>query len=259
MAADSDSSGLSSLSDLEEDLPTDRLDETQPDPLDEDQPDRLDEAQPDLEEAHPTDLIDEAQPDLEEDIPIDLIDEAYMWYPTDLPPFIQTNLDPTIKPGDKHHVIPKTNNGSFPSVKSTKRVELVCRAWKDNPNDRFWTYDHSNTRYIVKAFQTNALPEDVPKISYHVWRGPTRPFQKTRVAYDADKRLYPSQPDEKTNWQESAPTNTNRPRREKAVLPIFGSTDSNRVFRTKAEAVEDLEDQRKQSKSKRTGQFNIWR
>ena len=198
--------------------------------------------------------------ELEADLRNRLLDEALEFYGTDLPPFIQTNLDPTIKPGDKHQVIPMTNTGSIPSVKSIKRVQLVCRAWNNNTDDRFWTYDHSDVRYIVKAFPTNAEPKGVPQISYHVWKGVSRNFQTLRVAYDADKRLYQSQPDEMTNYQESASTDTKRLRRAWAVVrPSVGSTDSNKGLRTCAELVHDVEDQMNRSKSKGIGQFNIWR
>lgn len=175
--------------------------------------------------------------DLEEDIPIDLLCEAQIYYRgTDLPPFIQKNLDPTIMPGDKHQAIPKTKSGTFPSNKSTKRVQLVCRAWKDNVSNRFWTYDHSKVRYIVKAFRTHAEPEDVPKISYHVWEGQGRFFQETRVAFDADDHLYG--PDSE----------------EKSIRKGFGTTDTNKELRT---YIDDIETQKGRSSTKGKGKFSI--
>jgi hypothetical protein len=172
-------------------------------------------------------------PTRERYLPIDLIDEARLAYTTGLPPFIQTNLDLSILPGYRHEVILKTKTGSFPSIKSTKKAYLVCRAWEHNNRNRFWTYDYSNVRYIVKAFPTHAQPADVPKISYHVWEGVGRNFQKTRVAYDADEKLY------RTHHA------------NKAIRKGFGSTDLNKGFRAFAEYLEYAEVEKENSKRRK--------
>lgn len=179
--------------------------------------------------------------DSEEDLPIDLIDDAEMDSETALPLFIQKNLDPIIKPGDTHQVIPKTNSGAFPSIHSTKRVELVCRAWKNN-GDRFWTYDLGKVRYIVKAFRTHAQPEHVPKIAYHVWTGMggSDRFQKTPAAFDADDRLYG--PDIG----------------EKLINPRFGTVDTNKDLRTYDNICDRMLTPQRRSSTKGKGEFNIW-
>lgn len=177
----------------------------------------------------------------EEDIPIDLMDEALMIFGAGLPPFIQKNLDPTIVPGDKHQVIPKTNTGTIPSVKSIKRVQLVCRAWNSNNSDRFWTYDCGNVRYIVKAFRTHAQPRHIPKIAYHVWlgMGGQNRFQTTQIAFDADDRLYG--PDT----------------REKFIPLGFGTIDTNKELRIYADYLDHMLDGSIRSSLRRKSKFNI--
>ena len=177
----------------------------------------------------------------EDDIPIDLLEEAELTFGTGLPPFIQKNLDSTIMPGDKHQVIPKTNNGIIPSIKSTKRVQLVCRAWNNNNSDRFWTYDYRNVRYIVKAFRTHAQPKHMPKIAYHIWEGMggKNRFQTTQVAFDADDRLYG--PDIK----------------EKFIPPAFGTIDTNKGLRTYAEYLDYMLDRSKRFSTREKGKFDI--
>lgn len=177
----------------------------------------------------------------EEDIPIDLMEESVMTFGTGLPPFIQKNLDPTIMPGDKHQVIPKTNNGTIPSIKSTRRVELVCRAWNQNNSDRFWTYDYRNVRYVVKAFRTHAQPTNLPKIAYHVWQGMggENRFSTTQIAFDADDRLY-------------GPDTT-----EKFIPLGFGTIDTNKGLRTYADYLDYMLDGSKRSSSRRKSEFDI--
>lgn len=177
----------------------------------------------------------------EEDIPIDLLDEAELNFGKGLPPFIQKNLDPIIMPGDKHQVIPKTNNGTIPSIKSTKRVQLVCRAWNNSNSDRFWTYDYRNVRYIVKAFRTHAQPQHMPKIAYHVWEGMggQSRFQHTQIAFDADDRLYG--PDTK----------------EKFIPSGFGTIDTNKELRRYPDYLDYMLDRPKRSSTTGKGKLEI--
>ena len=120
---------------------------------------------------------------------IDHFAEALVHYVDHLPPFIQDDLDTAIDVNTHREVFARNSLGTWPSLKSMRKDQLVCRAW-DNLNNRFWTYDKGGVRYIVKAFPTNAIQESSPKILYRVWDGVGAGFLKTPAAFDFDDSIY---------------------------------------------------------------------
>lgn len=202
------------------------------------------------------------------------LDDALSIYTTELPPFIQENLSPTVKPGSQREVLQKTGGGSFPnSLTTTRRGLLVCRAWDDHDN-RYWTYDIGRDRYIIKAFHTNRTP----KISYHVWYGKERGFGTTRELFDEDDSIYlpvksPSDsipqgptvlispvaspglfPDSHLGSSvllQSSSGLLRRSTRSRAAAPKIGECDKNRNLRLHAEIVEQAEKTLRASKNKR--------
>ena len=122
-------------------------------------------------------VIDKANSGAQE-VSTDHLDAALENFVTSLPPFIDLDIPQSTKPGDSLAVWTETGSGDWPRESSPKSF-VVCRKWK-NTSHKYWTYDFSEHRYIVKGCDEVS---DLGWTAWNVWHGLAYGFTKKRVLF----------------------------------------------------------------------------